>query len=809
MTVLWAADAEQRINPSRILVTTVIDVSNNEIMRDALTLFRSIRLFGGTFNKATFLAYITLEDSYTDTTGLLANLASLRIQWDFIKPVDSKLPKTMNKILTFQRFDGINFDYLLWLDADVVLFRDPIPYLYAHKMPGQIQCVPDVYNYLKRFPHLNGSDLVWSTAMSEYQLDGQNEYAPHGLCNTGVILFDKLSLATFMGGLNETMEIIRENNPYNSDRFLDSLVFVSIVNRYNIDVIIRGYELNYMSFFEIEIQESSRPEDLIFAHLITNTDLYCEKVDLESCLCLYHNTNLKEVSLIFNAMEAAQFSHPHVCGVLAGLITMWEFQKLGHNTSMSFDDSLDLSIQSYQAVTVRSRPTDQQLRLDWPPAGGLVFHDFDEVRVPLQFRWGCSTDEIDFSRAHPIHAVVEIFSLDFSLLLASKSILLLSCEAGPILDWIEFTVQKNGTAEADRNSYRSISETPVQLKLSLIRDGMKSADVSTCSINITLIQNSLAYPGLTRFGDNILLGRRPVALDSQLHFARYVSLWRHKEGQYGAVVCCDTASGVGLVENLIKEWEGEVLMIFLRALPNVRPPKCPADNIPAPVMQDWIVYFNELCRLSGTKIRCAIFDVSLGASDGRNDAYNHGMYLMNRYNLKFVYMDVFEGYHSYRRAITRWLDVLPKGAILMGSRYTHGGIEECVFTDSFGARKEPCPSGPKGAVDAAAYDSRRVVLATYAEESNGFDWSGSNNYCRAYRHLLLAGSRTEDCSQVAPLDGTYNSQSCAWDSVWYQYSQITRLKLSFIKGSECFLRPTEHDCASAWFFHVISKPLPL
>lgn len=797
-----APAASERINPARVLVTTVIDVSNKEIVRDSLTLFRSIRLFGDTFNNATFLAYITLEDTYVDTRNLLENLASLRVQWDFIKPVESHVPKTMNKLLTFHKFDALKYDYLLWLDADVVLFRDPMPYLYAHQYPGQIQCTPDMYNYLKRFPHVNGSNVVWNAAMSEYQLDGQNEYAPHGLCNTGVILFDKLSLATFMGALNETTEYIRSLNPYSKDRFLDSLIFVAIVNRYNIDVIIRGYELNYMSFFEIEIQESSETGDLIFAHLITDTDLYCSKNNDETCVCVYHNTNLKDVSLIYNAMGDRQFSHQHICEVLAGEMTMRDYEGLGYNTSHSYRD-VDYQVHSFvqPVVPVLIAPSVVSLSVTWPPAGGMIFHDLDQVRLPVQLQWtGCSEGTLDTGR---IDVLIEVTNVYSGGTLCSKRLVLNICEALVVLDWLVFTIQKLGNLDSKvDNNFHKNGESLVTLKISAASSGIVVSDLN--SMNITLFQYSLAYPGLARYADNILLGRRPLQFDTQLKIPQYLAMWGHTAGRYGAAVCCNSASGVAVVENLIERWTGAVLVIYMRALPNAIPPNCPATNNSAVVMQDWINYFNEMCHSAHHGLRCAIFDLSEINGTGKKYAYNIGKYSLSPYALRFVYMDVYEGYHEYKSSILRWLDILPKGSILFGSDYSNTVDEVCLMASV----QSPCLSGPRAAVDAAAYETRRVVLTTNAEGSNGAEWSGANKYCRAFRSIQHAQRLGATCSDFKQVPDAY-SETCAGDASWYCASPSYRHEAGAPKGSECFLKVTERDCAPSWFFHMISKPLPL
>ena len=90
-----------RIDPSRLNIVTVVDPSSEEVLRDALTLIRSIRLFGGSLNNATITAYIPIdeEDCFLDTSthGLLLQLASLGIEISYISQPNRGAARTLNK----------------------------------------------------------------------------------------------------------------------------------------------------------------------------------------------------------------------------------------------------------------------------------------------------------------------------------------------------------------------------------------------------------------------------------------------------------------------------------------------------------------------------------------------------------------------------------------------------------------------------------------------------------------------------------------------------------------------------------------
>ena len=872
-TLLSAYVKGERINPKSLLVTTVIDVSNEEIVRDSLTLFRSIRLFGESLNNAAFLAYITLEDTFVDTYGLLSNLTALHIQWDFIKPVPPHLPRTMNKFQAFQKFDSLKYDYLMWLDADVVLFQDPIPHLFAHRFPGQIQCTPDFYYYLNIFPTLNESDLlVRSMAMPEYQLIGERDgdHAPHGLCNTGVLLFDRLSLAAFNGALNSTLEQLQPLQLHSEDRFMDSLLFVSIVNRLNIDVIVQGYELNYLSYFEAEIQESAAASGaplgaIVFAHLITYTELYCWIDALKSCLCAYRNASLKYVKTSLIGKEMSKFKVPDVCRVMAGSLTMHQFESLGHKTSISFASRSDSQRQQQNqqppslalpsAVGGNFTPL---LELVWPPHGGLVLHKDASVHVPVQLQWTCAPYATSTPAAPAGAQVADDVNVTLSLYEAAgvslwcrSRLVLKACHDVPILTSVDCTLQigKEGTKKSKKLG--NFGETRVRLELALsLRDwGVESQEgKADCGVEFILFEQSTAPRGVVKYSDNILLGSRPIQLDTQLHLPSYLSVWGHgRRERYGVVVCCESATGVGVVERLISAWAGDVLVIHLRRAPAYPPPmpvaagaevKGTADenegagsvyrmdkrrtsnSTASQLVQEWTQYFTNLCRARRTQpLRCAVFDASVSVPSEGSDAFLTGEYSLQSSRLSFVYIDVYEDYHSHRDRIVSWLQLLPKGGLLIGSRYSdtcdtagfhyqrsqpellpwQEGVADVASGEAGSTDRAPeplrCLPGPRAAVDAAAFAAHRGVLATYAEESSGASWSGANWLCRELRnhqHML-----------IQPLAAVAETTVGAVDYQGKAQTQGVATKAQPAVLGPIALRATESDCAPAWYFQLI------
>lgn len=101
LLVFFVSISSNKVNPSRLLVSTVVDPTSELIIRDALTLLRSARLFGGSLNEATFMVCIPVENNapYVDTTGLLLVLSSLDVEISFVSQTQHPLPKTLNKFM--------------------------------------------------------------------------------------------------------------------------------------------------------------------------------------------------------------------------------------------------------------------------------------------------------------------------------------------------------------------------------------------------------------------------------------------------------------------------------------------------------------------------------------------------------------------------------------------------------------------------------------------------------------------------------------------------------------------------------------
>lgn len=285
------------LNPEDILIATVVDLSSPGIIRDAVTLLRSMRLYGGSINKACFVVCITMKPGYQEVdANIIATFTNLGAQITYIHEVPAPKAKTLNKFKAFEQFDSLKYSHFLWLDADIVVFEDPMPYLVRHMSPGKIDCVPDFYSYMRRYPGLNETDLMWNgTLLPDVVMVGDQQEVSHGHCNTGVLFFDSLSLHAFLNGLNELYKSDSELFVYNdqnnirgadplvrrrnlmADRFIDSLLFVAIVNKFNIEVGFLSHAMNYMLYFEGEISQDTTTNNVVFAHLLSASEIYCRE----------------------------------------------------------------------------------------------------------------------------------------------------------------------------------------------------------------------------------------------------------------------------------------------------------------------------------------------------------------------------------------------------------------------------------------------------------------------------------------------------------------------------------------------------
>jgi len=308
-----------------------------------VTLVRSLRLFGSDMNYATLNVFITIDKNETyDLNYILDALTVLRAKISFIQQLNLPTPRTLNKFNAWNNFDYDNYDYLLWLDADIFIFDNAFPLLnQISTESGNLYCAPELYSYMRRYPQINSTDLFFNPNLPNFTLYGEGEIVSHGICNTGVIFMHKDYLKKFMTLLPNVVSEISLLNPFKSDRFLDSLYFVRLIHKIGKPVTVLPYELNYMANFEVEIIEETTVQDPILVHHLYETEIFCEEIaQYPFCICKYMNQYAYEDSKIVKGLR--KFINKGFCRLLRGgddhqIIENSEYFKYIEHIQLVFD----------------------------------------------------------------------------------------------------------------------------------------------------------------------------------------------------------------------------------------------------------------------------------------------------------------------------------------------------------------------------------------------------------------------------------------------------------------------------------------
>ena len=109
------------LHPSRFFVSTTIDVSSDEVVREGLRLLQSIRSFGGKLNDATLEVGIARAANEPISNKLLRKLEMLNIT--HIRCCDAvKAPEyspTLNKFCSFHTIPLEDYDYI-WMQTSLL-----------------------------------------------------------------------------------------------------------------------------------------------------------------------------------------------------------------------------------------------------------------------------------------------------------------------------------------------------------------------------------------------------------------------------------------------------------------------------------------------------------------------------------------------------------------------------------------------------------------------------------------------------------------------------------------------------------------
>lgn len=750
------------IRPEQLLVATVIDVTSSEIVRDAINLLKSIRIFGGSFNQATILVGVIgqTNKAFPDEE-LLATLVALQAEIHFLSPVTGKAAKTLNKFKAFDVFDSTKYDYFLWLDADIVLFQDPMSYLHMHKYPGEIGCVPDFYSYMRRFPSVNQSSEYWNPALPTSYLLGEGEVAPNGICNTGVLYFDSLSLSTFKEGLHNVLSNDSFMLLHGKDRFVDSLIFTKVVNELAMEVSIMPYSMNYMALFEIELQEEIFLTDIVFAHFVSDTELYCnnnvvysDPTDRSStrneCSCVYRNKLLPpKHSLLRDTVEQHILSNETICLTFAGLHMPARVAGTRHRQAVEVPKAeTQTALWAFESL----RESDGNIVTDEvfcnqviPPAGSEWFIHSSCAQAPVQLDVAieCVYIAARGFEERPLQVRSTILSRPGGAIVSENSLdVVPRCRDGTCTASSVFTIALDTT--------RTQAKTAFALNTMVnVASGTGEERSTKMESKFTVVQNELVPPGQVHYSNNLLLTTKSMAIESQLLLPEFLNS-RLLRGT-GVAVCCGTHKGVATVKRLVEKWRGEHLMVIVESTPE-------GDRRSVQQLATELEAHCDAQKAAGSQLICVIAtppqNPLLRSVLPLNVPFNRRVSTaMRSGSASFVFTDVRGAYDELREGLQDWSRVLGKYGVLMGTQYGAQPWSNAVTVSTDGVtettRLVAEQVGVRFAVNYLSEQLNQHALLTYLERDL--------EYCAAFTGLYkgpasVVQAQHADCSRSIRLE---------------------------------------------------------
>jgi lipopolysaccharide biosynthesis glycosyltransferase len=651
MALLLCFCDSARIDPSRLLVATVVDGSNSQIVADSHVFFRSIRLFGGTLNDATLLACIVVEKEQSFVNDeLLLQYTELGVEVDFIRQTPSPFPRTLNKFATFYKYDADRYDYFLWLDADIVVFGDPLVRL-PDLQAGKIYCVPEVYNYMKRFGLVNNSAIMWNPSLPPFHLVQEDIPVPHGVCNTGMLLFDSISLRIFLQELFKPSHL-QYLSGYTDDRFIDSLAFVIAVNSASIFVEPLEYVFNFMAYFELTLFDFGFTEPPLLVHFIHDTSLLFNIRDNGQCYSMYQCSHINNKLEQENSMVSKQ------------VLKYFALDSVGVNNCLIMAKQLappfPLTEREKSEVTTSTDNTmEESLVVVWPVSGSRLFVSKDRFDLDIIIEHSTSI----FENVSEVTLHLQIHYNEAIIYDGLKSAKGTSCFDNDNKCRSIFTV----------TTLFDVSTAPsFECYLFASRNAAVPSDeflprvLSTGWISCTVV--FLGFPMLDKLprrigGRNqVMDGPMHVALSSQIDLPLYLNM--RNAIDVGVILCCDTVKGVVTTKELIYKWSEEVVLedFLISFLPrggvliiSLTSTPFGADDENLNALEQEL---SETCNsakgnhLSGCVIT-RVGDVKKIIKSSVN-------------TLSFVYMDTFVSQDSFGEGLEYWHSSLAIGGVMIG-----------------------------------------------------------------------------------------------------------------------------------------------
>ena len=513
-------------------------------------------------------------------------------------------------------------------------------------------------NYMIRFPAWDESldTPLGINALNPFSLHGEQEPAPHGVCNTGVMLFDTWSLSAVLERLSDH-EFALSVQTHVKDRFLDSLCFVKAVHDgIGIEVVPVTEELNYFVLLEEEIQATifAGANDTFspsLAHFMSDSSLEIKITDYaaqkQNCICLLH----RDIPFPPTSPIAALISR-HCSRLCQGMVT------LAQNHNYRREDAGPNSSILSQVETIASALPNEFLRVIWPSQGITVFSSLRRFSIDVKIQHLIGTGKIGVKFSRHVESVRNQVLLEQYI--DSTNI----CES---------IIQLEATTSL---LFRKESHINVTMSVTYTSSRGDSSFTMREDIELHVISRDLIPRTYTGFNNLKELSNAPVALASQLDLSHFLNVRNLHD--MGVVLCCDTDQGLQTTIRLIHEWghrieldrrlllgglnDGRILVIVL-AGSHPRGMLQIGDEL-AKHCDERVVHRNE----SGLGKEHLLGCVLLKNSDVISKV-SENIWKNRAQSVSFVYIDVFKNYLDYFQSLQSWYEVLSKGGVLIGSSF--------------------------------------------------------------------------------------------------------------------------------------------
>jgi hypothetical protein len=517
-----------------------------------------------------------------------------------------------------------------------------------------------------------------------------------------------------------------------------------------------------MAFFEVYIIEDTGITDFAFVHFLHSSNFYCEYRDDDDddnsrgCHCIFNNEFSFEKSTLAPLLESYN-TNQTACRYLAGpknLQSLLNFNfyddKIIHiqrDTYMKQQIEKDEQYKvvnkdkEYQMTIDGGRRTDSNkdkrnifpLRLQWPIPHSVVMTSGTNTVTTIRVEFGDIVS--DGGRRENDHKEIDI-EVCTRIKLNDKSCTLFNtwqdggCLPVSIDSWTDvridkekvidylFSINSNGCKRSDIDITLEIAVNSKKTNFMNKQDTSTSIVVYKIPMILLLIQrmstSTIAY------GQNILLGSKPILIEQSEHLADYLNVRRnHNEistkindntnspsigGGIGVVFCCSHRQGLNVVKSLIEQWHGAALIISISKT-------FVGENIDT--LPELALYIENYCNHIHSSTN------TMKDNNNNNNNNNHTsltcmLTIMTfpdnklplfENSFDFGYIDIYNGHDEYVTLMKDVLRAVKPGGLVMGSN----------FRDNYGYHV-------RSAVQKVSYYSKRNVLATYDEPSGNPAW---------------------------------------------------------------------------------------